>query len=347
MSSNVNTNTQAPGPDGQVYNGAAGSPTSLAKAQLEANSAEERRRIRANATSLYDGEWENLDNAVFGPLRESLVFEQALVNAGLTHEVEYWQTESIWGVRGAMTDAEHTMDLRDTSEEDIQQYAKMGILLPLSVKDYRIGDRELQKSRNTGQSLETDMADEAGRQVGELVNDTILYGAPDLQVTNPRGRMLELPGLLNADETLDFTGASWATGTNATTDLNAVKRELRSEAGVYSNDGYWLLVGDLVDGYLDNDYDADGQNDVRSRIERLDHISNVMHVPQIPAGEAILLKPDPRHFDLARLPGGPLNIQWTTHGGMEHHFKVYHLVAPRIKPDINGNVGIAHITGLE
>lgn len=337
---------QTPGPDGQVYNGSVNT-TGLAKAQLEANSGAERRQIRANATSMHDAEWENLDQAVFGPLREELVLEQALVGANLTHEVEYWQTESLWGVRGDMTDAEHTMDLRDTSEEDIQRYAKMGIPLPLSVKDYRIGDRELEKSRNTGQSLETDMAQEAGRQVGELVNDTILYGAPELQVTNARGRMLELPGLLNADESMAYTAASWATPGNVITDLNAVKRELRDQKEVYDGtSGFWLLIGNDADSYFDADYDTTAEADVRSRVERLDHISRVIHVPSMPAGQAVMLKPDARHFDLARLPGGPLNIQWTTHGGMEHHFKVYHLVAPRVKPDINGNVGIAHITGL-
>ena len=321
----------------------------LAKLQMQANSAEERKKIRANATSLSNPQWDAMDDAVFGPMYDQLVLAQAFEGAGLTYDAQYWQTETFWQTRGSgFTDAEHTMDLRTASEEDSVTYGREGCLLPLIHKDYRYGDRELEKSRQTGEALDTTYAAEAGRQVAELVEDTILYGAPDLMQTTQNGGQLGLKGLLNhgARETIAASG-DWATGANARADLQSAINALRNAGYPEGGTGYWLLHGTDIQNAFDEPYDETMSLDttVRDRVEDFSAITRIMYVPRLPDGNAILLQPTERVIDIARMPGGPFNDEWTTNAGHEVHNKVWHMSAPRLKQDVEGNLGVAHISG--
>ena len=321
--------------------------TDLAKAQIYANSAEERKRIRANATSLSNPQWDALDEAVFGPMPDQLVLAQAFEGAGLTYDASYWQTETFWQTRGGMTDAEHTMDLRTTSEEDILEYGREGALLPLIQKDYRYGDRELEKSRQTGQALDTTLAAEAGIQVAELVEDTILFGAPDLQQTTQNGGQLDLKGLLNHAARNQIAGGSWDTGSTATSNLRDAINALRNAGYPEGGAGFWMLHGTAQQNQMDNPYDETISIDttLRDKINDLTAISRQIYVPRMPDGNVVLLQPSPRVVDLARMPGGPFNDQWNSHGGHEAHNKVWTMSAPRLKQDVEGNLGVAHISG--
>lgn len=320
--------------------------TQLSWRQMNANSAEERRRIRANATSLLDEEWEMLDETIFPVLREQLNLYDAFENAGLTTDASMATTVSTWRVSDDLTEAEHSMDARTRSEEDIHAFSKQGVPLPLTHKDYRISQRELEASRNLGEGLDTMMARSAARKVAEAMEDLILYGIPEMSVEGPQGSMLDLPGLLNYGDRIQYTGSSWGTPTNVKDDLNAVINQLEQVNIEAGNTGYWLLHGTEQMGQFRNDYNPDASLTVRERVERYSEISQTIYVPQMPDGQAVLLKPVPEVIDIARDPDGPQNLQWESHGGMEHHFKVMSLMAPRIKSTYSGVTGIAHLTGL-
>lgn len=322
-------------------------PTQVAKAQLKANSVDERNRIRANATSLSDDEWDTLDEAVFEPLRNNLVLTQAIEGAGLTHDLQWWENESTWGLRGGMTDAEHSMSLSTRSEEDVLAYGKQGTAIPYSIKDYRIEENHLERSRQMGTAIDTAMASEASRQVAELVENTLLYGAPDLQWEDMKGNVLETPGFLNVTGRAQQTASgAWSNGDYAYSDVINAMGTLKDLNYDPQGRGYWLLIAGAQDTQFDEDYKVESDRSIRDKIQGHSNIANVQYVPEMPDGQALVIKPSERVFDLARLPDGPLNIEWSTHGGTEVHNKVYHLAAPRIKHDTDGNTGIVHISGI-
>lgn len=319
--------------------------TSLSWAQMNAQSATQRKQIRANDTSLSDEEWEKLDDTIFPVLRDQLNLVQALEGAGLTTDVSLAHTISTWRVSDDLTEAEHSMDARTTSEEDIHSFSKQGVPLPLTHKDYRISQRELEASRNMGTGLDTMMARTAARKVSEALEDLVLKGL-DMQVQDTDGNLLDLPGILTYQDRVQYSGSSWDTPDNVKTDINAAISELEQQNFEAGNRGYWLGIGTEQKGQFRNDYSSDADFTVRERVERISEIGNVMYVPRLPDGEAFLLKPVEEVIDLARDPSGPQNIQWDSHGGMEHHFKVMHQMAPRIKSTYNGACGIVHLSGL-
>ena len=323
------------------------SPNQVAKAQLQANSVTERNQIRANATSLSDDEWDTLDEAVMTPLRNDLVLTQAMEGAGLTHDLQWWENESTWGLRGGMTDAEHSMSLSTRSEEDVLAYGKQGVAVPYSIKDYRIEENHLERSRQMGTAIDTAMAAEAARQVAELVENTILYGAPELNWEDMRGNVLETPGLLNVSgRAQQPASGAWSDGATAYGDIIEGMGILKDRNFDPTGRGYWLLVGSAQDTQFENDYKAESDRSIRDKIAGHTNIGNVQYVPEMPDGEAVLLQPTERVIDLARLPDGPLNIEWSTHGGTEIHNKIYHLAAPRIKHDEEGQTGVVHFAGI-
>lgn len=354
MSSNIYQTT--PQPTAGADQGSPNSlqTTSVAKQQFAANSVEERDAVRSsNATSLSNPEWENVDEAVMPPLRRALVLANAFEGAGLTHDLQWWETESTWRLRGGMTDAEHAVSLSTRSEMDKVGYAKQGIAVPYSIKDYFIDDAELEKSRQTGQAIDTTLAAEAGRQVGELVDATLLYGAPDLTVRMPNGNTLSLPGLLNVEGKFEMpTSGTWNDGTTVYKDLTEAANTLsHNEFGVEGSGGYWLLYGDAQDSQFDQDYSSTNvDRSTREKIESISKINRMIHVPQMPDGTVLLMRPTSDVVDMARLPDGPLNIQWSTHGETRHEFKVYHLAAPRVKHTLNdageARTGILKIAGI-
>lgn len=326
-------------------------PSSLATAQLSANSAEERDRIRVNAGSLAEGEWDLMDEAVMEPLRNELVLTQMFEGAGLTQDLEWWQTESTWAMRGGMTPAEHSSTLKTRSEEDTVEVGKEGVAIPYSIKDYRINEGELVRSRRTNMSLDTTYASEAARKVGELVDATILYGAPGFQINDYNGNVLQTPGLLNVDGRIQQPASgSWGTGTNMVDDLRDAVQTLKTNNYPAGGQGYWLLHSQDLGRDLNNDYSTQYEMSNRQKVEDISEIGRIQEVPQMPDGTAVLFPPTGDVIDIARLPDGPLNMQTETHFGQEHLFKVYHLLAPRIKHRYNAETnsvgtGIVHIAG--
>lgn len=325
---------------------AAEQATSLAKKQLKANSVEERNQIRANATSIGARLWDTLDDAVMDPLQENLVLDQAFVDADLTYDLRWWQTRSMWPIRGKMGPAEHTSDLRTRSEEGAIPEGEEGIAIPYSVKDYRLYEGDIERTRQMGESIDTTYASGAGRSVAELVEDTYLWGS-QIQLTTRQGFQLGCPGMLNAQGRVQQTGSgSWGDGSQAKQDVNGAIGTLHDR--LFDDGEIWLLIGTEQNNQFEQDYkpNVDVSMTTREKMEQLSRLDQILHVPRMPDGEAVVLNATERVIDAARLPDGPLNIEWGSHGEMENHFKVYHLAAPRIKHDDRGYTGIVHLAGI-
>lgn len=337
--------------DGQGLNqSAAAQMTASVRDQLNANSAKERDELRANATSFPTSILDSLDGSVMEPLAEELVLVDLFENASqdLTHDIQWWETESSWQIRGRMSEAEHTTDLATRSEEGEIPIGPEGIAIPYTIKDYRIPEGQLEKARQTRMSLDTSYANGAGRRVGELLEDTVLWGSK-VQMTTMDGYTLGCPGMLNVTGRYQQVGSgSWSDGQTAKADINEAIGRQKERKFAPGSTGYWLFIGTEQSNQFAEDYapSVSVEKTTREKIEDITNIDRVVYVPRMPDGEALLLKPSPQVMDIARLPDGPLNLEWSTNADMLNQFKVYHLLAPRIKHNDDGNTGLVHIAGV-
>lgn len=319
----------------------------IAWTQMNAN-AQQRRQIRANDTSLESDEWERLDDTVMPVALETLQAIDDLENAGLTVDISMAHTVSKWQLTGEFTPAEYSMDARSRAEEDAREFALAGVPIPFTHKDYRISLRELQESRNMGESIDTMNARSASRVVSEGLENLLINGWNSRIESN--GQMMELFGYRTHPDRNLHSGTSWATDvTNSVADVNQMIAKAENDNFNSGTTGYWLYLAKDLTQTLRQDYatgaDA-GDKLARQRLEDVQELSKVETLEFLPSGEAILLKPTPEVIDLARDPAGIQNVQWETHGGMELRNKVLALYAPRLKSDKNGQMGLVHATGM-
>lgn len=307
-----------------------------------------RQQIRANATTLQEREWEMLDDGVMPVALETLTAIDDLENAGLTLDISMAHTVSKWELTGEMTPAEYTMDARATAEEDTRQFAVAGVPIPFTHKDYRISRRELEASRNMGTSIDTMNARSASRVVAEGLENLLINGWNARLESN--GQLMELYGYRTHPDRNPYSGASWSTDpSNATEDVNQMIAQAENVNYDAGSTGYWLYLSKNLNQSLRNDYavNADaGVRQTRNRLEEINELSKVETLEYLPPGEAVLLKPVPEVIDLARDPAGVQNVQWESGSGMEIRNKVMALYAPRLKSDLNGQMGLVHASGL-
>ena len=344
----MSTNQQSAQSSGVQYTVGAESlgGDATAKKQLYAN-AGQRRRIRANETSLEDEEWEALDANVMEEVQRPLELIDALEGQGLTSDVGMDLTEFTWQMRsGDTTEAETTMDPREAAPEDAPAFTKDGVPVPIIHAGYRIGDRELRVSRRDGRGIDTSMAEDRARAMAVAMEQQPLTGWGH-QLDASTG--YQMYGLLNHPDRNTLVGSDWSVGENVKADmLSAI--HLLEDDNYYSDDQpYWLLIADQQYRHLREDYKpaVDVSMTTEEKItDEMGEVSRMIRSPYLPDGQAVLFKPVSSVFELARDPQGVQNVQWTNHGGFEHRFKVLTVQATAIKSTYGGNSGIVHISGM-
>ena len=341
-------NANAAALDGQgLYENAKDELSAGTVAQIKANSAQARDKLRTNATSLPLSALETLDETVMEPLYQRLAIVQRFEQAGLTHDLQWWETESSWGIRGRMNEAEHTSDLLTNSEEGALPEGREGVAVPYTIKNYRLKQSTIERANAFGRNIEPEYADAAGRSVGELLEDTMLYGSK-IQLSTPHGNTLGCPGMLNVDGRIQYPASgTWDDGPTAKNDLIDAIGTLGDNGYDTDSEGAWLIGGTKLNTYFQRDYRSDVYADSSTR-EKLDEVTgfdDFIYAPRMPDGEAILLLPTDEVIDMARLPDGPLNLSEENQFGQNNKFKLFQLLAPRIKHNQDGGTGIVHIAG--
>ena len=317
-----------------------------ARKQVYANT-NQRRRIRANETSLTDQEWVDVDENVMEEVQRPLNLIDALEGQGLTADVGMDITEYTWSMRsGDTTEAETTMDPREAAPEDAPAFAKDGVPVPIIHAGYRIGERELQVSRRNGQGLDTSLAEDRARAMAVAMEQMPLTGWGH-QLDASTG--YQMYGLLNHPDRNTLVGSDWSVGANVKSDMLAAIHTLEDD-NYYSDDQpYWLLIADQQYRHLREDYAPSVNVDMTTEekiTDEMAEISNVIRSPYIPAGQAVLFKPVSSVFELPRDPQGVQNVQWENHGGFEHRFKLLTVMSVAVKSTLSGKSGIVHLSGM-
>jgi uncharacterized linocin/CFP29 family protein len=223
----------------------------------------------------------------------------------------------------------------ETPAEDIIVYTRKSLIVPILHKDFRIHWRDLEASRRFRTPLDTANAESAALVVAEKEDRLILNG----EIAGEP--MLGIEGLTTATgRQTQASGGAWATSPNALNDVrNAAKLLLEANFPP----PYDLIV--QPSAYMDAHTLI--ANTGISQLEKIQELiqGNIYVSSQLKAADggtdsAILMKSGAENADLC--VAQDLKTFYMQSVDMNHHFKVYEAVVPRIKRP----KAIVEITGI-
>jgi uncharacterized linocin/CFP29 family protein len=323
---------------------------------------EKKAEIVANETTLEKGEWETLSDRMVQVAQSQLVGINDLRGAGLVRGIAYETMIDLWQRIGEFTPAAYSMAPEVDSREDQPTYEQRGVPVPVTHKNFRVGDRKLRASRTRNNDLRTDGISLATRAVSEGLEKLLFNGwnndpnGPDMSVTDAEGESYTLYGYTtHPDRNALSAGADWTnaldsdsqTTANIRGDIVAMIDALDQDN--YASGGYWLYIAPEQWRELRQAIDShgDGNLGVRERLMQdfSDELGKIRRAPALDPGNAVMVEPRPEVVELA-MAEDIQTVEWMSNSGYTHFFKVLAIMAPEIKSDAKGQSGIAHLTGI-
>jgi uncharacterized linocin/CFP29 family protein len=280
---------------------------------------------------LREEEWRQLDEAVVRAVQPVLIGRRVLPVKQLAG---VGVMEVQWDELTEMSPAVISM-YGETPAEDIIVYTRKSLIVPILHKDFRIHWRDMEASRRFGTPLDTANAESAALVVAQLEDELILNGEI---AGKPR---LGIQGLttVNGRQTQASDGA-WATSPNALTTVQKAAAKLLNEN---FPPPYDLIVQPKA--FMDAHTLI--ANTAISQIEKIRELigGNIYVTPLIKSSggatnSAILMKSGAENADLC--VAQDLKTFYMQTVDMNHHFKVYEALVPRIKRP----KAICEITGI-
>lgn len=295
--------------------------------------------LRTNDTLTHE-EWLLIDKTVVQVGRQRLSGVADLISAGLSVPItNAMGTTVVQHQTGSDMDAaEVNMDAVTRANKDRQEFSTVSVPLPVTHKEFSFNIRHLEASRRDGVGLDVSQAGLAARLVAEQQENTLFNGAG---ITFGGGTVY---GYTNfPDRTTGTIPLDWAAVGTTGVQVLADVQKMVADASVDSHYGpFNLYVPGDVSGKLGEDYStAKGNNTVGERILQIPSIQKVSISDKLASTNAVLVQMTPDSVDL--LDGIQMTtVQWDTDGGMQVHFKVLSIMAPRIKSDHGGKSGVVH-----
>jgi uncharacterized linocin/CFP29 family protein len=292
--------------------------------------------LRTNATLRKD-EWIQYDKAIIDIARSRLVGVGDLMSKGLRYPVAdaLGVTRVEWENVSDMTPAEVSMSGVMESDNDRVVYDLEGMPLPIIHKDFNINVRVLHASRKTGQPLDTTQAQVASRKVAELIETMLFNGATVLGSNRPIYGYTTAPNRNTGSVT-----ASWVTATGA-----QIIADILAMIGKAVTDNmygpYVLYVPAAAYTHMADDYKAESDRTILERVLAIPGITAVRPTKDLAAPNVVMVQMTSDVVDM--IDGmGPTMVEWDSHGGFVAHFKVFAIMAPRIRNDQLLQSGIVH-----
>ena len=306
--------------------------------------------LNSNATTLERDEYETLSDRMISVYQERLNAIGDLQSAGLTRDVSLSSVVTTWQQRTDFTDAEISMDGETQSEEDRVTYDVQQTHVPIIHKDFRISQRELDISRNTGEDLRTADIAEATRSVVEMA-ENLLFNGWDQAVNTARGDTTKVYGYTTfPDRVTGSASGDWGTASNIRPTILDMIDDLDDNNRTPGDRGFWLYVSKNQWQELRRavDPDGDGNMNLRQRLnEEFDaEIGMIQREPEfaLPDGEMVMIDPQPDVVELAQAEDMQ-TAEWQSGSGFTNHFKTFWAGVPEFKSDADGQSGIVHYTG--
>lgn len=316
-------------------------------------SANERKKVAFNASTLEEDEWRTLSDAMVQAYQANLVGVADLMNSNLTRNVSLATKVDIWQQIQEFTAAEVSMDGETSGDEDRPGYITQGTPIPIVHKEFRVSERDLSSSRRLGNDLQTDGVAAATRVVSEM-NEQLLFSGWDPVVRGNDGNTFQLHGYTTHPDRNQVSGSDWSTAGPGEANEGVIRDDFLALLDAMDVDnrtggGFWIYISPQQWREFRGTVDSvgDGERTIRARLqdEFGSEISRIRRAEYLPDGEAVMI--DPRQDVLQLLVAENIQmIEWESPSGMTNHFKVMSAMAPEIKSDAEGRSGVAHITGI-
>ncbi len=287
---------------------------------------------------LQKDEWIAYDSAVRQVATIRLNAVNDLRNAGLIFNAgDLGSTIAEWDSASDMTAAEINMAGVTMSEKDSQAFTLSGVPIPVIRKDFQVNVRRLLASRRMGQGVDVTGAQTATRLVAERSEDMLFNG---VSITTGGYTVY---GYTNHPDRATGSVSQWdLVATTGETIVDEVLSMIAALEAKKHYGPYMLYVPGNFWPKLKRDYsDNKGDNTIYDRIRAISQIIDVKVSDQLADDNVVLVQMTSDVIDLA-VAQDVMSVQWERGDGMQTNFAVLAAWAPRIKPDYNGELGIAH-----
>jgi len=269
---------------------------------------------------LVEEQWKQLDEAVVKAARRVLVGRKVLPIYNLA-DVGVMQVQ--WDELTEMSRALISM-YGETPAEDVIAYTRKSLVVPILHKDFRIHWRDIVASQRKGAALDTANAESAALVVAQLEDELILSGEV---AGSPK---LGIQGLATATgrNTEASTGA-WATSPNAVNSVKNAMEELIAD-NFYGPYDLILQPSAFLAAHTFIGNTAVMQIDkIKELIAGKVYVTPALKAADGGADSAILMESGAENADLC--VAQDLKTFYIQLRDMNHFFKVYEAVVPRIK----------------
>lgn len=327
-----------------------------------------------NATSLRKEDWEELDAEVQIATREPLIAWEDLEKANSYGGFDaYGHMTLEYEAMSDSHEAVKDMDGLSAGRTDNPLFVLRSHPLPMTHSDFWYSDRRLVVSGNKGQTLDTQSAEQAGRRVGEMIEDTtigniagVTYGTQSTGIIAHQGASTEW-GYQNFTYRGTKTNITAPTGANphsTVSDILAMITTLNTRKyygpfNVYFSQPWVQYLGDDYAFNNGSNWAMNPTQTLYSRIKALsidgsNLIQNVKVLPRWTAPllsdgstagtYAILIVQMTKNVAQAINGQPPTVLQWESQGGARKNFKVWAIQSPRLMAQYNQTTGIMHGT---
>jgi uncharacterized linocin/CFP29 family protein len=213
--------------------------------------------------------------------------------------------------------------------------------MPLIHADFSFDIREIWQASRAGWNLDTTQIEEAGRSIGEELEDLTVgtsgsysYGGGTLYgLTNHPGRIIT---------TVAVPTGAWTPDEGYDDILDLIKlaadNNIPGPYGLYLGNDWWKP--------LNIDYSAAYPNaTLRTKLRDLDDVRWVRTIPRLSGYTALLVRLS--RSTITMVTGARIRTyRWDSHGGFQVNFKVLGMIFPQIKDNSEGDTGVVHATAV-
>lgn len=294
--------------------------------------------------TLRKNEWEFLDNALIEEGKIRLVGVADLMGAGLTVGVPNAMGKTIfqWENMTDMEPAITSLSGVDRSDDDRVEFDLNSLPLPITHKDFKLNLRTLAASRERGDALDVTQARVSGRLVAERLELMLFQGGPTFgsapiygYTTHPARNQ----GTFGAGGFNNDWSGGGVSGEQILADVLKMIGLLEADR-MYGP--YWLYVPSNINMRLEEDFKANSDKSIRTRLMEVNRLQLINTPDQLAASNVVLTQATPDV--VAWVEGEPLqSVQWDIEGGFVINYKAFTIGVPLIRSDADGRSGVFHL----
>ncbi len=282
-------------------------------------------------------EWIEIDRVVQKIARERLVGAADLLTRGLTYNLTNPMGKTVLEYQDMNDPGEANMDMDAATQHknDRPVFETKYLPIPIIHSDFTIAQRVLEASRTHGDPIDTTMAEACTRRVAEKVEDMIFTNT---SFTYGGGSIRSYISDTNKNTVTLSTNwdASSKTGAQIVDDVIAMKQAM-IDAKHYGP--FVMYIPTSYETVLDDDYVSGYPKTIRERILEISGVDSIKVADRLAADTVVMVE---MSSSTVRLVNGfaPTVLQWSTQGGLMHHFKVMAIQVLQIRADQDGNSGL-------